>query len=143
MSQHVRCLYFLACHLSDSSLFLSGATLVILSSQITFILNFFLSRNLRIAREHVWDQTIASRGKGPAFWQPYVEEWDLPPKVDTHQWVGLGKIKSKLLRFAIKHCESTHSFKIPFDIKLINSNTNPTACCSNWWDICCGSLQGT
>jgi uncharacterized protein involved in cysteine biosynthesis len=74
-----------------------------LSSQITFLFNFFLSRNLRIAREHAWDQTIASRGKGPSFWQPYVEEWDLPPVVDTSQWMGLEKAKSKLIRFAIKN----------------------------------------
>lgn len=85
-------------------MFLSGATLVILSSQLTFILKFFLSRNLRIAREHVWDQTITSRGKGPAFWRPYVEEWDLPPKVNINQRVGLEKVKNKLLRFAVKHC---------------------------------------
>jgi hypothetical protein len=95
--------WFVTLAADDCSLFLSGAALVILSTQITFIFNFFLSRNLRIARKHAWDQTIASRGKGPAFWQPYVEEWDLPPKVDINQWVGLEKVKTKLLRFAIKH----------------------------------------
>ncbi|KAH9984088.1 hypothetical protein BJV74DRAFT_776338 [Russula compacta] len=79
------------------------ATLVLLSSQLTFIFKFFLSHNLRVARKHAWDQTIASRGKGPAFWQPYIEEWDLPPKIDVNQWVGLEKVKSKALRFAIKH----------------------------------------
>ncbi|KAN0107715.1 hypothetical protein V8E52_009882 [Russula decolorans] len=79
------------------------ATLIILSSQITFLFNFLLSRNLRIAREHAWGQTIASRGKGSAFWQPYVEEWDMPPEVDINQWTGLEKAKSKLFRFAIKN----------------------------------------
>ena len=83
---------------------ISGATLVILSSQLTFIFNFFLSRNLRLACEHAWDQTIASRGKGPTFWQPYVEEWDFPPKINIDQWAGLENIKNKLLRFAVKHC---------------------------------------
>jgi len=92
---------------------------MILSSQITFLFNFFLSRNLRIAREHAWGQTIASRGKGPSFWQPYVEEWDLPPTVDTSPWVGLEKVKSKLLRFAMKNCGLAHSFKTPSDIDLI------------------------
>jgi hypothetical protein len=49
---------------------------------MTFMLHFFLARNIRTARERVWDQTIASRGKGPNFWGPYVEEWDVPPPVD-------------------------------------------------------------
>ncbi|CAL1693789.1 unnamed protein product [Somion occarium] len=56
------------------------ATIVFLSSQLTAILTFFLSRNIRVARDRVYDQTIASRGKGPDFWKPYVEEWDQPPK---------------------------------------------------------------
>ena len=94
-------------------MFLSGATLVILSTQLTFILKFSLSRNLRIAREHVWDQTITSRGKGPAFWRPYVEEWDLPPKVNINQRVGLEKVKNKLLRFAVKHCGLACGLGIP------------------------------
>lgn len=47
------------------------------------MLTFFLSRNIRIARQRAWDQTVASRGKGPDFWQPYVEEWDVPPVVDA------------------------------------------------------------
>lgn len=84
---------------------ISGATLVILSSQLTFIFNLFLSHNLRLACKHAWDQTIASRGKGPAFWQPYIEEWDFPPKIDINQWAGLENVKKKLLRFAVKHCE--------------------------------------
>jgi hypothetical protein len=46
------------------------------------ILNFFLSRNLSTARDLVWAETVASRGKGPEFWQPYVEEWDRPPVVN-------------------------------------------------------------
>jgi hypothetical protein len=105
----------------NRSLFLSGATLVILSSQLTFIFNFFLSRNLRIARKHAWDQTIASRGKGHAFWQPYVEEWDLPPKVDMNQWAGLEKVKSKLLRFAVKHSGLAHGLNMPSDIGCIST----------------------
>lgn len=83
--------------------FFSGATLVILSSQLTVIFNFFLSRNLRIARKQAWDMTITSRGKGPTFWQPYVEEWDLPPKIDVNQWAGLVEVKGKILWFAFKH----------------------------------------
>lgn len=88
-----------------------GAVIVLLSSQITFILKFFLSRNLRIARERAWDQTIASRGKGPAFWQPYVEEWDVPPVVDVGQWAGLEVARSTILRLFLKNSE--------FEIQLL------------------------
>ncbi|OCH89737.1 hypothetical protein OBBRIDRAFT_793965 [Obba rivulosa] len=56
------------------------ATVFFLSSQITAIVTFFLSRNLHIARDRAYAQTIVSRGKGPDFWHPYVEEWDNPPR---------------------------------------------------------------
>ncbi|KAL4068819.1 hypothetical protein V8B97DRAFT_1872479 [Scleroderma yunnanense] len=56
-------------------------TVLFIGTQITAILTFFLSRNIRIARQRAWDQTVASRGKGSDFWQPYVEEWDVPPVV--------------------------------------------------------------
>ena len=51
------------------------------ANQITNIIRFFLSKNLRIARDRAWDQTVYSRGKGPDFWRPYVEEFNVPPKV--------------------------------------------------------------
>ncbi|KAH9942955.1 hypothetical protein B0H21DRAFT_779787 [Amylocystis lapponica] len=57
------------------------ATVFFLSSQVSAILTYCLSHNLRIARERAYDQTIESRGKGSDFWQPYVEEWDVPPRV--------------------------------------------------------------
>ncbi|KAG6330369.1 hypothetical protein ID866_8719 [Astraeus odoratus] len=56
-------------------------TILFIGTQLTAILTFFLSRNIRIARQRAWDQTVASRGKGPDFWQPYVEEWEVPPLV--------------------------------------------------------------
>ncbi|KAI0698014.1 hypothetical protein BC835DRAFT_1405525 [Cytidiella melzeri] len=56
------------------------ATLVFLSTQASSILYFFLSKNIRIARSRAYEQTIVSRGKGPEFWKPYVEEWDNPPR---------------------------------------------------------------
>jgi len=118
ISQHVCYRSFFWLVIGDRLLFLLGATLIILSSQITFLFNLFLSRNLRIAREHAWGQTIASRGKGPSFWQSYVEEWDSPPAVNINQWMGLEKAKSKLVRFAIKNCGLAHGFKIPLDIDL-------------------------
>ena len=58
------------------------ATLVSLSSQMGGIVEFFLSKNIHIARERAWDLTIASRGKSKDFWGPYVEEWQKPPKVE-------------------------------------------------------------
>ena len=48
---------------------------------MTYIMQFFLRRNIGIARDRAWDQTVASRGKGPEFWKPYVEEWENPPVV--------------------------------------------------------------
>ncbi|PPQ92482.1 hypothetical protein CVT25_010427 [Psilocybe cyanescens] len=85
------------------------ATIMILGSQVTYILRFFLSRNIRIARDRAWDQTVASRGKGPDFWKPYVEEWEAPPdlNIETKQdklvkkwlggWFGLFVVKRVLL----------------------------------------------
>ncbi|GBE77209.1 hypothetical protein BKA93DRAFT_785534 [Sparassis latifolia] len=77
------------------------ATVMFLSSQITVILTWCLSHNLRIARERAYNQTIESRGKGSEFWQPYVEEWDVPPHVGGSGWGkffggGLGKIVVKI-----------------------------------------------
>ncbi|KAJ7583357.1 hypothetical protein C8J56DRAFT_863949 [Mycena floridula] len=57
------------------------AAFLLVGAQVTFILKFFLSRNIRIARDRVWDQTVKSRGYTGEFWQPYVEEWDNPPVV--------------------------------------------------------------
>ncbi|RDB14562.1 hypothetical protein Hypma_016293 [Hypsizygus marmoreus] len=81
------------------------AAVLFLGSQITYILGFFLYRNIRIARERAWAQTMTSRGKGPDFWQPYVEEWETPPVVagDTKlekfvkKWLG-----EKVGLFAVK-----------------------------------------
>ncbi|KAJ7030021.1 hypothetical protein C8F04DRAFT_1211833 [Mycena alexandri] len=64
------------------------AAVLLLGSQITNILRFLLSRNIRIARERAWEQTVASRGKGPDFWLPYVEEWKVPPRVVVDTWTG-------------------------------------------------------
>ncbi|KAL5519657.1 hypothetical protein ACEPAH_1340 [Sanghuangporus vaninii] len=57
------------------------ATLLFLSDQITYIIRVFLAKNLRIARDRAWDHTIRSRGKGPDFWGPYVEEFAVPPNL--------------------------------------------------------------
>ncbi|SJL15113.1 uncharacterized protein ARMOST_18597 [Armillaria ostoyae] len=79
------------------------ATGVLVASQVTFIIRFFLSRNMRIARDRAWEQTVASRGKGPDFWQPYVEEWTNPPVVKKtpflQRWLSgrLGAMAVKLM----------------------------------------------
>ncbi|EIN03514.1 hypothetical protein PUNSTDRAFT_109399 [Punctularia strigosozonata HHB-11173 SS5] len=67
------------------------AAVFFLSSQVTAILTFFLSRNIRIARERVWEQTVASRGKGKDFWQPYTEEWLRPPQPNPKPFWSLDR----------------------------------------------------
>ncbi|EJU02517.1 hypothetical protein DACRYDRAFT_115579 [Dacryopinax primogenitus] len=57
------------------------ATIVIVSTQSDAILNFFLSKNLRIARDQAYDLTLASRNKPVEFWGAYFEEWKQPPPV--------------------------------------------------------------
>ncbi|KAF9458785.1 hypothetical protein BDZ94DRAFT_1200543 [Collybia nuda] len=65
------------------------AAILLVGSQLTFILRYFLSKNIRIARDRAWAQTITSRGKGPEFWGPYVEEWENPPKVVVEKYGGV------------------------------------------------------
>ena len=71
------------------------AAVLIVASQVTYILRF-LSRNIRIARDRAWAQTVAYRGKGPDFWQPCVEEWQNPPSLASN---------SKMNQFANKRLE--------------------------------------
>jgi len=88
------------------------AALLLLSSQLTGILTFFLARNIRVARQRVYDQTVASRGKGPAFWQPYVEEWAHPPVVRSGGWAVCEKaLASAFGRFFVRRV-----LLLPFDI---------------------------
>lgn len=85
------------------SKFLVDATILTISSQVTMILHFFLARNIRIARARAWDQTVLSRGKGPDFWGPYVEEWDTPPVVDeSRRGVVLKAFETSIGRFLFK-----------------------------------------
>lgn len=62
------------------------AAVLLIASQVSNILKFFLYKNIRIARDRAWDQTVASRGKGPDFWGPYVEEWTVPPAIGVGGW---------------------------------------------------------
>ncbi|EPQ59956.1 hypothetical protein GLOTRDRAFT_51755, partial [Gloeophyllum trabeum ATCC 11539] len=88
------------------------ATFLFISSQVTAILTYFLSRNIRIARQRAWEHTVASRGKGPDFWQPYVEEWEIPPKVSEGGWgIWEKMLASYFGRFFVRRV-----LLLPFDI---------------------------
>ena len=72
-----------------------------LGNQFTVILRFFLSHNLRITRDRVWAQTVSSRGKSADFFQPYVEEWNVPPKIQRQSWMataGKGWVNAFVIR---------------------------------------------
>ncbi|KXN80923.1 hypothetical protein AN958_06580 [Leucoagaricus sp. SymC.cos] len=58
------------------------AAVLLVGSQVTTMMRFFMRKNMAIARERAWNYTVESRGKGPDFWQPYVEEFDHPPRPD-------------------------------------------------------------
>jgi hypothetical protein len=92
-------------------LYQTDAAIHILGAQVTEILHYFLARNIRIARERAWAQTLASRGKGPEFWGPYVEEWDVPPPVDLgdNKWPGLALATGRFGLFVIKKGYSAHN----------------------------------
>ncbi|KAG8920928.1 hypothetical protein FRC02_000563 [Tulasnella sp. 418] len=69
------------------------ATIIFMSSQVSSIIAFFLSKNIRLAKERAWNQVVISRGKAPDFWGPYVEEWEEPPRILPHspkwgKWLG-------------------------------------------------------
>lgn len=67
------------------------------------VINFFLRRNIAIAKQRVWDLTVASRGKGQAFWKPYVEEWDHPPVVTESGWDAW--LRGSATRFVVRRSE--------------------------------------
>jgi hypothetical protein len=74
------------------------------------IVEFFLSKNIRVARGRAWDLTIASRGKSKDFWGPYFEEWQKPPRV--YKKGPLEKSFGKTwVRFLFRRCE----LHLPFD----------------------------
>lgn len=118
--------FIVALHsLTDS---MPDAAILLLGSQITFILRYFLARNIHIARERAWDQTVASRGKGAEFWQPYVEEWESPPLVqESHDglvakvaasWVGRLLLKRGMNAFPSTKTQITEGnlvLLIPFN----------------------------
>ena len=92
---------------------------------MTSIITFFLSRNIRIARQRAWDQTVASRGKGPDFWQPYVEEWDVPPTVDE---TPSGRVSATMSTWAIGVAIKRGAYMHP-QIMAYSSTTRLFQCC--------------
>ncbi|GAA5913927.1 uncharacterized protein JCM6883_000120 [Sporobolomyces salmoneus] len=54
-------------------------TWMLVLGQVTFIVEWMLKRELKKSRTEVYDRTVQSRGKPTEFWQPYVEEWKVPP----------------------------------------------------------------
>ncbi|GAA5837106.1 hypothetical protein JCM11251_005256 [Rhodosporidiobolus azoricus] len=51
----------------------------LLLGQISSLLEWFLSRELKKSREEAYEATVRSRAKEVDWWQPYVEEWKVPP----------------------------------------------------------------
>ncbi|GJN87655.1 hypothetical protein Rhopal_000610-T1 [Rhodotorula paludigena] len=54
-------------------------TWMLLLGQVSMLVEWLLSRQLRKSRDEVYEATVRSRGKAPDFWQPYTEEWLVPP----------------------------------------------------------------
>ncbi|BGP23656.1 hypothetical protein JCM10295v2_002557 [Rhodotorula toruloides] len=54
-------------------------TWALVAGQVSALIEFLLKRELRKSREEVYDQTVRSRGKPADWWQPYIEEWRVPP----------------------------------------------------------------
>ncbi|KAK4700469.1 hypothetical protein P7C70_g5776, partial [Phenoliferia sp. Uapishka_3] len=52
---------------------------VLVLGQVSYALEWILRRQISKGREEVYDETVRSRGKGSDFWQPYTEEWAIPP----------------------------------------------------------------
>lgn len=90
-----------------NSLTYSVATLIAIGDQVNLILNFFLRKNIAIAKQRVWEQTVASRGKGPSFWKAYVEEWDRPPVVVKPGWGAW--LSGSTAQFVIRRGEHSQS----------------------------------
>ncbi|XP_006453767.1 hypothetical protein AGABI2DRAFT_189141 [Agaricus bisporus var. bisporus H97] len=86
------------------------AAVLLIGGQVTTIMRFFLRRNMAIARDRAWTYTVESRGKGPDFWQPYIEEWDQPPPITPEMSTFDKVISTWLGRFVLKRI-----LLLPFD----------------------------
>lgn len=54
-------------------------TWALLFGQLSTLLEWALSRELKKAREEAYEATVRSRGKEGAWWGGYEEEWLVPP----------------------------------------------------------------
>lgn len=98
-------------HLTTTCSVFTYTTWLLLLQQASFVLEYFVEKELRIARAHAYDATVASRGKGPEFWQPYVEEWAIPPidrsKRSLLRQGFLQQSRNPIVRILISKCRST------------------------------------
>jgi hypothetical protein len=76
-------------------------------------MRFFLRKNMAIARDRAWAYTVESRGKGPDFWQPYVEEWDHPPRPDLERSLTDRVLSTGFGKFVVKQGEYHHRLPFP------------------------------
>lgn len=82
------------------------ATLLAVTSQMSDIMRFFLSKNIRIAKDRAWDLTLLSRGKDASFWGPYFEEWKVPPEMKEVKVGEMEKVFGSWWgRFIFNKCE--------------------------------------
>ncbi|KAK4053567.1 hypothetical protein OIV83_001735 [Microbotryomycetes sp. JL201] len=58
---------------------LGYTTITLVLGQISMLIEWALRRELGKAKEEVYLATVKSRGKDATFWQPYFEEWAVPP----------------------------------------------------------------
>ncbi|KAM0788628.1 hypothetical protein ACM66B_001747 [Microbotryomycetes sp. NB124-2] len=58
---------------------LKYTTITLVLGQISMMIEWALRRELGKAKEEVYLATVKSRGKDASFWQPYFEEWAVPP----------------------------------------------------------------
>lgn len=88
-------------------------TILFLLPQLSFLLNYFLKRNIRLARSRAFDLTIKSRNKPDEFWsRGYVEELEQPPVVSADRSKGLGRRTDGVLGWVmwwptqmfVRHC---------------------------------------
>ncbi|GAA5882677.1 hypothetical protein JCM3774_002809 [Rhodotorula dairenensis] len=47
--------------------------------QLSMMVEWMLARELKRSRNEVYERTVQSRGKADDWWQPYTEEWLVPP----------------------------------------------------------------
>lgn len=65
---------------------------------------------MAIARDRAWTYTVESRGKGPDYWQPYVEESDQPPRIKKKKSFFDKVISTWTGRYVLKQGKDFSSF---------------------------------